>query len=83
MLHELDNYDWSEVFGEGSGGNTDKATESVGDCPADPPPMREDVVEILAMHDGENDVDNWHGVFRLRDGRWLFATGGCDYTGWD
>jgi hypothetical protein len=85
MLAELNNYDWEEVFGEGTGGNTDKTTDV---CPpgssVDPtPPMREDVVEIIAMVDGEKDEADWVGVFRLKDGRFLLAYGGCDYTGWD
>lgn len=85
MLKELDDYDWAEVFGEGGGGNTDKTTDV---CPpgssVDPtPPMREDVVEIIAMVDGANDEEDWVGVFRLKDGRFCLAYGGCDYTGWD
>lgn len=42
-----------------------------------------DVAEVIAVADGENDGENWLGVFRLRDGRFAFVTAGCDYTGWD
>lgn len=86
-LEELQNdRDWINVFadeGNYAAGNCDKETEGVGDCPTEPAPTRADVVEILAIRDGEPDAIDWLGVFRLRDGRYLFAQGGCDYTGWD
>jgi hypothetical protein len=47
-----------------------------------PVPM-DDVAETIVSVDGENDGPEWLGVFRLRDGRFLFLTAGCDYTGWD
>lgn len=80
-----DDYGWGEVFGEGSGGNCNKKTDpcppgSDVDCT---PPSRADVVEVIASANGENDGPEWIGVFRLRDGRFLLAYGGCDYTGWD
>lgn len=79
----LDSYDWAEVFGEGSGINTDKSTDAVGDCPPDPAPDRAAVAAVLASRDGENDESAWMGVFLLKDGRYLYAEGSCDYTGWD
>lgn len=79
----LDDYDWAHVFGEEDDGNCDDSTDAIGTCPADPPPRREDVAEIICSRDGENDGESWIGVFRLKDGRYLFAEGGCDYTGWD
>lgn len=82
----LDDYDWREVFGEGTGGNCDKSR--VDACPPGAPvdltpPTLADVAEVIAAANGENDGADWVGVFRLRDGRYLLATGGCDYTGWD
>ena len=41
------------------------------------------VSEVLAMAEGENDGDNWVGVFRTKGGAFLYVTAGCDYTGWD
>lgn len=41
-----------------------------------------DVAEVIASVDGENDGDEWVGVFRLHDGRFVTVTAGCDYTGW-
>jgi hypothetical protein len=43
----------------------------------------DDVAEILATDDGENDERQWVGVFRLTNGQFAFVEGGCDYTGWD
>src|SRR5262245_40809954 len=81
----MDSYDWGEVFGEGSGGNTDKQTDSIPDHSDidTTPPNRSDVSGILAAVNGENDEDEWIGVFKLKDGRYLIASGSCDYTGWD
>ena len=78
-------YDWEEVFGEGSGGNCD------GEIQVIPPGAKVDssgvsrakVVEVIGAINGENDEAAWFGVFLLDDGRYLVAEGGCDYTGWD
>lgn len=43
----------------------------------------EDVAEVLAMEEGENDGANWLMVVKLKDGRYSFLSAGCDYTGWD
>jgi hypothetical protein len=43
---------------------------------------REDVAAVIASVEGQNDEDSWVGVFRLRDGRYLYLTAWCDYTGW-
>jgi hypothetical protein len=43
---------------------------------------RDDVSEIIALADGENDGDNWLIVVKLKDGRVGFVSAGCDYTGW-
>lgn len=77
--------DWAQVFADKSYGNTDK-TVSVAppNSSVSPEPMtRDDVEEIVALVNGDNDGPDWLGVFRLRDGRFLVASGCCDYTGWD
>lgn len=86
MIEQLNNYDWAEVFGEGTGGNC---------TPINPQPAlpsyngslatfsREDVAEIFQQEGGENDGDEWIIYGRLKDGRYFSARGGCDYTGWD
>ncbi len=86
MKPELNNYDWAEVFGEGTGGNC---------TPINPQPQppsytgslstfnREDVETIIQMEDGENDEKDWIIYGKLKDGRFFAARGGCDYTGWD
>ncbi len=86
MLKELDNYDFAEVFGEGSGGNCTAIMPSR--CPVDDEtPLgtfsREDVGLICGIQDGENDERDWIVWGQLKDGRWFIARGGCDYTGWD
>jgi hypothetical protein len=45
--------------------------------------VREDVKEVIAMAEGENDGDSWIGIFKLKSGDFAFLTAGCDYTGWD
>jgi hypothetical protein len=42
-----------------------------------------DVKTIVATSEGTPDGDDWVGVFELKDGRFLFLSAGCDYTGWD
>lgn len=79
----VDSYDWEEVFGEGSGGGNCTNDIESPDGTSCSPVTRSDVAEIIAAVDGENDAEDWAGVFRLKDGRYLVATGGCDYTGWD
>jgi len=81
-IEDLDSYDWEEVFGEGTGGNCTQDVESLDGTPAHSA-TRADVVEIIAAVNGVNDGEEWIGVFRLRDGRFLAAVAECDYTGWD
>jgi len=77
-----EDYDWAEVFADESSGNTTTDIESPDGTDLSPF-TRQDVTEIIALVNGENDGDEWLGVFRLADKRILVATGGCDYTGWD
>lgn len=42
----------------------------------------DNVVAILATHEGVRDEEDWAWLVQLEDG-YAFATGGCDYTGWD
>jgi len=77
MLEKLNDYDWEEVFKYANPTavlveekiNTDEFT-------------REDVSEIIAIEDGCNDEEEWVGVFKLKDGRYVSLRAGCDYTGW-
>lgn len=48
------------------------------------------VVEVLAVWEGENDGDDWRWILKLttecgakNGGEYAFIQGGCDYTGWD
>lgn len=92
MLKELDTYDWEEAFGY-AGKSTNTCAEYQGKNPVktvqfceqvnEDPFDREDVEEIISMSEGENDEENWIGVFKLKDGRFATIDAGCDYTGWD
>lgn len=85
-LDELINdYDWEEVFGEGNGGNCNGVIQVIPPgAPVNSSGVsRTKVVEIIAAVNGENDGNDWVGLFLLDDGRYLIAEGGCDYTGWD
>lgn len=42
-----------------------------------------DIENVLATIPGHNDEDNWHWVVVLKNGKFFYLTGGCDYTGWD
>lgn len=41
------------------------------------------VDRVLAVTEGENDGEDWRWVVALRDGRFAYIQGGCDFTGWD
>lgn len=43
---------------------------------------REDVKEVLAHAEGENDGPNWIAVFLLKDHRFACLRAWCDFTGW-
>ena len=80
MIKELDGYDWEKAF--------DEAVKVIEPAPPTSqvslgPYTRDDVVHVVAMVDGENDGDEWIGVFQLADGRWICVEAGCDYTGWE
>jgi len=78
-------YDWAQVFADENDGNVSKTVQVAppGVGVSDAEMTREDVQEIIAAVNGENDGNEWLGLFHLKDGRYLVATGGCDYTGWD
>lgn len=86
MLEQLNDYDWAEVFGEGCGSNCTAILPGTipGDTKTSPATFgREDVVLIKGQSEGENDVRSWIVWGLLKDGRWFFAEGSCDYTGWE
>ncbi len=45
---------------------------------------REDVAQVLSIEEGENDGEDWLGIFRLNRAEKPFAVlrAWCDYTGW-
>jgi hypothetical protein len=46
-------------------------------------PMLNNVDQIVAAVNGQNDGPSWVGLFLMKDGSWVVAEGSCDYTGWD
>jgi hypothetical protein len=42
-----------------------------------------DIDRVLAVWEGDNDGDDWRWILALKDGRFVFLQGGCNYTGWD
>lgn len=77
ILARINDSDWEEAF---SISHPPQPTEGYKGSLA--PFSREDVAKVIAAEDGENDGDHWEGVFRLKDGRFVFVTAWCDYTGW-
>ena len=64
--------DWRHAFHEAQHGDD-----------GDGPSALDDVVEIIAAIEGENDGADWLAIVRLSDGRYAKMFAGCDYTGWD
>lgn len=80
MLERLDTYDWQQAFDVSASPEAVFRSPTAVDTTAF---GREDVSEILAIDEGENDGDNWVAVFKLVDGRFAAIGAWCDYTGWD
>lgn len=43
----------------------------------------DDVKNIIALDEGENDGESWVIVVELNDGKFGYVDAWCDYTGWD
>lgn len=80
----LEDENWAQVFADENDGNVNKDVDRAPpNSDVDISPMtRQDVAEIIASVDGQNDGDDWLGVFLLKDGRYLIAKGACDSSGW-
>lgn len=70
--------DWEAAFNE-AGAPSNPLTREVAKDGYAP----KDIKRVIAAEDGENDGDNWLGLFEMADGRFLSLRAGCDYTGWD
>ncbi len=44
---------------------------------------RFDVKMVIASAEGCKDERNWVGIFQLKDGRYLYVSAWCDFTGWE
>lgn len=78
----LVDYDWKEALGIGH-----HIEPSFDPCPPDKGVamgFNVGMIDyIVAAANGENDAESWLSVMKLKDGRFIFADAGCDYTGWD
>lgn len=43
----------------------------------------DDIERVLGVIQGQNDEESWHWILDLKNGTYVYATGYCDYTGWD
>jgi hypothetical protein len=73
------NYDWQEAF---ACAMRDELRAVPGYAGSVEPFSVADVAEILALSEGVADEEDWLGAFRLSDGRFVFVSAWCDYTGW-
>lgn len=70
-----EDYNWKEAFkyAENAGNPISRTLRSF---------TLEDVQEIVAFSDGQNDGPEWLIIFRAQ-GAYVYLHAGCDYTGWD
>ncbi len=87
MLKELDTREWEEAFC-----GIDSHNPRSWNIPDVAVPgqnirldsiNRKDVIEIFGLVDGEYDRDSWIIYGKLKDKRFFYLEGWCDYTGWD
>ncbi len=85
-----DSYDWDQIFGRNPHDPPNYAgnpTAVTGDLKAGEALVGElnfeDIEEVLASVEGENDGPEWVAVVKLKNGFYLSVEAGCDYSGWD
>jgi len=59
--------EWGSAFGSDGAGVAD---------------LLDQVCEVIAAQEGENDYASWIGLFKLETGKYLGLTAWCDFTGW-
>jgi len=78
-------YDWRECLRGGHGNGYDRPPEAptgVGEGVSLTPFDLCDIRLVVFAQAGENDGRPWNAVVLLKDNRWAFFGGSCDYTGW-
>lgn len=75
----LEDYSWKNAFGYA----IDEGSPVIGYEGSLKGFGPEDVREVIACDEGENDGPDWIALLKLKDGRYAFLSAGCDYTGWD
>lgn len=81
-----ESYDWRIIFGKESYGASDSCRNPHNPLTRQPAGRSyglDDIEDVIAVRDGENDGEEWLGLFKMKDGRFLYVFAGCDYTGWD
>ena len=85
-----DSYDWEHIFGRNPNDPPNYASHPnavTGDLSAAEAKVGElhfeDIEEVLASVEGENDGPSWVAIVKLKSGLYLSVEAGCDYSGWD
>lgn len=73
-----DSYDWMHIFKEYVGAPAHVRTKQTVDRVY----TLNHVAKVLGRSEGENDGDDWVGLFEMDDGKFIAVNAGCDYTGW-
>jgi len=88
-LEVLEGYDWQEMFKGGSAPDPYTQVAPNGSLSLVEETINRDDVEEIVYHwdtssRDESDWDGWSGklLARLKDSRYIFLDGWCDYTGW-
>ena len=42
----------------------------------------DDVEGQVVSREGDNDGDDWFAILKMKDGKYLSISAGCDYSGW-
>lgn len=77
LINEV-NYDWQHIFSNYTNNPTHTRRHELDHVSY----SIKDIQQVIAIDDGENDGDDWIGLFLMNDGRYLNVRAGCDYTGW-
>lgn len=72
------NYNWRCAVKEASS-EPDPIPGYIGNCKWG----MDDIESIPYSSEGENEGPCWLAILYLEDGRYVFMSAGCDYTGWD
>lgn len=85
MLDILNDSDWEEIF-ENFVNTVQNGENAIHEPLVNIPTItREDVKKVIAISNGQNDEEDWLGVFEVElnaNSYYLMVRAWCDYTGW-